>query len=164
MEVSALKDKCRISANATKKYSETMDLILDALEPLQISFALLVSSRGNDMQKLMEEQDYDRSLAMPLFMLSAVLRKAIDWLQTKSQQFVSSGSWEQYLVVTSEDTAVLQNSLRRIVPHVVALSKKIHLMEKPRSMLQQTLEMIQKMFAEIKVNFRLLPMNGSRRH
>ena len=153
MQVSALKDKCRVAPNAAKKCSETMSMVVDALQPVHSSLALLASSRGSEMQTVVNEFEYEHILAMPLFCFITVLRTAIDWLQTKSQQFVSSASWEQYLVVTIEDTSALQEKLRQIAPHVLALSKKVHLLEKPNLMLEHTLECIQKMFSEVKVIF-----------
>ena len=126
--------------------------MIDALKPVESSFALLASSRGTDMQKLMDVFEYYRALSLPLFSLVIVLRTAIDWLQTKSQHFVSSASWEQFLTITTVDTAALQEKLRFIVPHVITLSKRIHLLEKRNLILEHTLESVLQMFSEIKVD------------
>ena len=149
---SALKDKCRIAPNSTRKHTDTMGLILDALKPVENSFTLLTSSRGNDLQKQSDIFDYFGIISLPLFSLVRTLKTAIDWLQTKSQQHLSSGTWEQFLIITTEDTVALQERLRAVGPHVINLSKRIHLLEKPTFILESTLESVLQMFGEVKVN------------
>ena len=152
VQVSALKDKCRTVPNATKKHTDTMSLLIDALKPVENSIALLASSRGNDMQKLLDNFEFYRAISLPFFSLIVALRTAIDWFQTKSQYFVSSASWEQFLVITTEDTAALQERLRCIVPHVISLSKRIHLLEKPNLILEHAIESVLQMIGEVKVS------------
>ena len=130
-----------------------MALIIEAVTTVQSILELLTSSRGPEVHRLVTESGYDktRTMVVALLSLHATLRTSIDWMQNKSQQFVSSGSWEQYLVITHIDAMVLQEKLRTIVSHFVNLTKIIHSIEKPDVLLIQTLENIQSMFSEVKV-------------
>ena len=163
-QISALKDKCRIAPNSTRKHTDTMSLILDALKPVENCFTLLTSSRGNDLQKQLDIFEYVGIISLPLFSLVTTLKTAIDWLQTKSQQFLSSGTWEQFLIITTEDTVALQERLRAVGPHVINMSKRVHLLEKPNFILEHTLDSVLQMFGEVKVNILIFSLGPNRRY
>ena len=152
-QTTALKDKCRTDPKSPNKHSDTVGLIIEAITPVQSILEFLASPRGPEIQRLVTGSGYDktRTMVIALLSLQTSLRTSIDWMQNKSQQFVSSGSWEQYLVITHVDVMMLQEKLRTIVSHFVTLTKVIHSMEKPDVLLINTLEDIQSMFSEVKV-------------
>eukprot|EP00795_Rhopilema_esculentum_P012089 gene12089-2689_t len=151
-QASAIKDKCRLAPNAAQNCTETMSLIMEAVAPMQSIFELLASSRGMGVRDPREKSEYDKlqNITLALLSLKLTMRVAVQWLQSKSQQFTSSGSWEQYHVITNRDAEALQEKLRPIVPHFITVTKKIHLMDKPKVLLFHELQSIQDLFSKIK--------------
>ena len=152
-QASSIKDKCRLAPNSAQNCTETMSLIMEAVAPMQSIFELLASSRGIGVRDPREKSEYDKlqNITLALLSLKLTMRVAVQWLQSKSQQFTSSGSWEQYHVITNRDAEALQEKLRPIVPHFITVTKKIHLMEKPKVLLFHELQSIQDLFSKIKV-------------
>ncbi len=131
-----------------------MGLILRCLNVIQDTIDLCTANNGSLTASLLTELKNQTNWSLPkcLVLLIATLQLGIHWLQTKSQQFMASGSWQQFHLITNDDAQVLQDKLRSMIPNLTALSKNIHFCELPDDSLILNLDMIQKLVSEIKVS------------
>ena len=91
-----------------------------------------------------------------LLTLEMTLRTSLIWLQTKSQQFASSASWELFHNVTRNDLTALEERLQQIVPGLKKFSMKIHGSDLSESFAMQEIEEIRHLLEGIKVRWILL--------
>eukprot|EP00794_Sanderia_malayensis_P005719 gene5719-6419_t len=151
-QAKSIKDKCRLSNDASPRHSETMGAMLLALDAVQDMIELITARNTLACISATQESSSHKKwlLLSCLIAFSATLQNSSQWLHSKSQQFVSSASWQQFHLVSTDDVTALQDKLRLIIPNLASLARSLHSLENIDASIIHALNDIQSNIGEIK--------------